>query len=186
MSEKKEPRQWLANLDSELVIKNLLFGFIFLCLVIFGINYLLLPMMKEYKIAINEQNKNKVVLNVVNNKFNSVQGGFTVFFNENKTLLNALHYQITSENLQIFLEHFFVKVKVVQKASEMDKDMNLLKTDFDVEVVAKDLQAIQNFFDAIKDAPMNMKVVVPFAIKKQDNALVVSFVVQNKYSSQNY
>ncbi|MCE3038850.1 hypothetical protein [Helicobacter anatolicus] len=183
MANEKEVRQWFVNLDSELVVKNLLFSFIFVCLVAMGINYLLLPMIKEYKITISEENKNRAVLNIVNNRFNSVQGAYSLFINQNKKLLDTLHYQIEVENIKNFLSHFFMEAKVVQKQSILDEEAGLLKTDFEIKVIAKDLQSIQNFFDATKDAPMNLRVIVPFVIKKQKKGLEVKFVMQNKRST---
>ncbi|CBG39510.1 hypothetical protein [Helicobacter mustelae] len=180
MEEKDPQKNWLSNLDSELVIKNMLFCLLFLCLVGMGVSYLLFPMIKKYKFTAEKQSRNHVVLEVTTKKFNDVQGAYMLFSRENKRLLDSLHREISTKDLKDFLERFFSQVSISKGEERSDEKTGFYEREFRAEVVAKNLQAIRDFFDGVKNASMNLRVLVPFVIKTKEDQLSVRFIIQSK------
>lgn len=176
----KFKRKWYEDLDPELVIKNLLFFSFYCLLLILFFNYLIIPYIRDYKIAIIEENKQKVVYNAVLKNFNLAQGGFSLLKQKNDKFLKTLEVDVTSQKIQDFLLNFFDEVTIINQKSKENVERNFIEIDFEVQAKSKDLHAIQAFFNALKDSPMNLRVNIPFVIQKQTEGFFVSFHLKNK------
>lgn len=173
-------RKWYMDLDPDLVIKNLLFFSLYCLILIVSFNYFILPSIKDYKLAILDEKKQKLVYDTVLSNFNKTQGSFSLLKQKNEKYLNTLEIDITSQKIYDFLLTFFEDVVIANQQSREIQEKNFLETDFDVQAKAKDLQTIQIFFNALKDSPMNLRVSIPFVIQKQENGFFVAFKLKNK------
>lgn len=180
---KKKPkivRKWYLEMDSELVIKNLIFSFFFVFMIVLIFNYIMIPRIRDYKIAFNNADKQQIVHQTVQRNFNLAQGGFSVLARDNKAQLNTLKVDITTASLQDFLSKFFEKINIKSQQSKKDEKTQFIKTVFEVEVISKDLKSLQAFFASLKDSPIDLEISIPFLIRKQENGLFVSFQLINK------
>lgn len=180
---KKKPkivRKWYLEMDSELVIKNLIFSFFFVFMIVLIFNYIMIPRIRDYKIAFNNADKQQIVHQTVQRNFNLAQGGFSVLARDNKAQLNTLKVDITTASLQDFLSKFFEKINIKSQQSKKDEKTQFIKTVFEVEVLSKDLKSLQAFFASLKDSPIDLEISIPFLIRKQENGLFVSFQLINK------
>lgn len=180
---KKKPkivRKWYLEMDSELVIKNLIFSFFFVFMIVLIFNYIMIPRIRDYKIAFNNADKQQIVHQTVQRNFNLAQGGFSVLARDNKAQLNTLKVDITTASLQDFLGNFFEKINIKSQQSKKDEKTQFIKTVFEVEVLSKDLKSLQAFFASLKDSPIDLEISIPFLIRKQENGLFVSFQLINK------
>lgn len=180
---KKKPkivRKWYLEMDSELVIKNLIFSFFFVFMIVLIFNYIMIPRIRDYKIAFNNADKQQIVHQTVQRNFNLAQGGFSVLARDNKAQLNTLKVDITTASLQDFLSKFFEKINIKSQQSKKDEKTQFIKTVFEVEVLSKDLKSLQAFFTSLKDSPIDLEINIPFLIRKQENGLFVSFQLINK------
>ncbi|WP_104697510.1 MULTISPECIES: hypothetical protein [unclassified Helicobacter] len=176
----KIKRKWYVDLDPELVIKNLLFFSLYCLILIFSFNYFILPSIKDYKLAILDEKKQKLVYNTVLSNFNKTQGGFSLLKQRNEKFLETLEVSVTSQKIHDFLLEFFEDVVITGHQSKENQEKNFLETDFEIQAKAKDLQAIQIFFNALKDSPINLRVSIPFVIQKQEKGFFVAFKLKNK------
>ena len=176
----KLTRRWYMDLDSDLVIKNLIFTTLFITMIVCIFNYIMLPYIRDYKITFNENNKQKVIYQTIQKRFNSTQGQFVLTERQNKKQLDMLKADITTQNLQQFLEKYFKKVVIKNQTNEKNLEKQLISTKFQVEVIAKDLKSLQNFFAALKEYDVDLKILIPFMIKKQDDGLFISFGLENQ------
>lgn len=180
---KKKPkivRKWYLEIDSELVIKNLIFSFFFVFMIVLIFNYIMIPRIRDYKIAFNNADKQQIIHQTVQRNFNLAQGGFSVLARDNKAQLNTLKVDITAASLQDFLSKFFEKINIKSQQSKKDEKTQFIKTVFEVEVISKDLKSLQAFFASLKDSPIDLEISIPFLIRKQENGLFVSFQLKNK------
>lgn len=180
---KKKPkivRKWYLEIDSELVIKNLIFSFFFVFMIVLIFNYIMIPRIRDYKIAFNNADKQQIVHQTVQRNFNLAQGAFSVLARDNKAQLNTLKVDITAASLQEFLSKFFEKINIKSQQSKKDEKTQFVKTTFEVEVLSKDLKSLQAFFASLKDSPIDLEISIPFLIRKQENGLFVSFQLKNK------
>ena len=180
---KKKPkivRKWYLEMDSELVIKNLIFSFFFVFMIVLIFNYIMIPRIRDYKIAFNNADKQQIVHQTVQRNFNLAQGGFSVLARDNKAQLNTLKVDITTASLQEFLSKFFEKINIKSQQSKKDEKTQFIKTTFEVEVISKDLKSLQAFFASLKDSPIDLEISIPFLIRKQENGLFVSFQLISK------
>lgn len=180
---KKKPkivRKWYLEMDSELVIKNLIFSFFFVFMIVLIFNYIMIPRIRDYKIAFNNADKQQIIHQTVQRNFNLAQGGFSVLARDNKAQLNTLKVDITTASLQEFLSKFFEKINIKSQQSKKDEKTQFVKTTFEVEVISKDLKSLQAFFASLKDSPIDLEISIPFLIRKQENGLFVSFQLKNK------
>ncbi len=180
---KKKPkivRKWYLEMDSELVIKNLIFSFLFVFMIVLIFNYIMIPRIRDYKIAFNDADKQQIIHQTIQRNFNLAQGAFSVLARDNKTQLNTLKVDITTASLQDFLSKFFEKINIKSQQSKKDEKTQFIKTTFEVEVISKDLKSLQAFFASLKDSPIDLEISIPFMIKKQENGLFVSFQLINK------
>ncbi len=173
-------RKWYLEMDSELVIKNLIFSFFFVFMIVLIFNYIMIPRIRDYKIAFNDADKQQIIHQTVQRKFNSAQGGFSVLARDNKAQLNTLKVDITTASLQEFLSKFFEKINIKSQQSKKDEKTQFIKTVFEVEVLSKDLKSLQAFFASLKDSPIDLEISIPFLIRKQENGLFVSFQLISK------
>lgn len=178
--EKKMQRKWYMDLDSELVIKNLIFFCFYALMLIAFVNYLILPAIKKYKLAVMEEKKQKIVYDTVVKNFNAMQGSFSLLDQKNKTTLTALSANVTSDRIKGLLGEYFEDIEVKVSRSREVVDKNFIETEFEVQARAKDLRAVQAFFSALRDASMNLRLSIPFVIQKQGNGLFVAFKLKNK------
>lgn len=180
---KKKPkivRKWYLEIDSELVIKNLIFSFFFVFMIVLIFNYIMIPRIRDYKIAFNNADKQQIVHQTVQRNFNLAQGAFSVLARDNKAQLNTLKVDITAASLQDFLSKFFEKINIKSQQSKKDEKTQFIKTTFEVEVISKDLKSLQAFFASLKDSPIDLEISIPFLIRKQENGLFVSFQLISK------
>lgn len=180
---KKKPkivRKWYLEMDSELVIKNLIFSFFFVFMIVLIFNYIMIPRIRDYKIAFNNADKQQIVHQTVQRNFNLAQGAFSVLARDNKAQLNTLKVDITAASLQEFLSKFFEKINIKSQQSKKDEKTQFIKTTFEVEVISKDLKSLQAFFASLKDSPIDLEISIPFLIRKQENGLFVSFQLISK------
>lgn len=180
---KKKPkivRKWYLEIDSELVIKNLIFSFFFVFMIVLIFNYIMIPRIRDYKIAFNNADKQQIVHQTVQRNFNLAQGAFSVLARDNKAQLNTLKVDITAASLQEFLSKFFEKINIKSQQSKKDEKTQFIKTTFEVEVISKDLKSLQAFFASLKDSPIDLEISIPFLIRKQENGLFVSFQLISK------
>lgn len=180
---KKKPkivRKWYLEIDSELVIKNLIFSFFFVFMIVLIFNYIMIPRIRDYKIAFNNADKQQIVHQTVQRNFNLAQGAFSVLARDNKAQLNTLKVDITAASLQEFLGKFFEKINIKSQQSKKDEKTQFIKTTFEVEVISKDLKSLQAFFASLKDSPIDLEISIPFLIRKQENGLFVSFQLISK------
>ena len=180
---KKKPkivRKWYLEIDSELVIKNLIFSFFFVFMIVLIFNYIMIPLIRDYKIAFNNADKQQIVHQTVQRNFNLAQGAFSVLARDNKAQLNTLKVDITTASLQEFLSKFFEKINIKSQQSKKDEKTQFIKTTFEVEVISKDLKSLQAFFASLKDSPIDLEISIPFLIRKQENGLFVSFQLISK------
>ncbi len=178
--DKKIEKKWYMDLDPEIVIKNLLFFFSYCLILVLLVNYLILPSIKEYKLAVMEEKKQKIVYNAILKNFNTAQGNLSLMKQKNKQALETLQKDVTSESIKAFLEKYFLEVVIKNQQSREIAQKHFLETNFEVEAKAKDLGAIQVFFGALEQAPMNLKISIPFVIQKQNKGLFVAFVLKHK------
>ncbi len=175
-----ESRSWYQDVDADLTIKNLLFSFFFILLVFVIMLYLIIPRIRDYKLAFNAYSKQEVAYSVAQKKFNAVQMDLASLAQSSQSELNKLKLTTSSREISDFLQKFFIAVNVKSEDSYRDEENQLLQTTFEIEVLAKDLKALRGFFTAIKDSPTNLKINIPFVIKKQDDGLFISFQLVSK------
>ena len=180
IKEKKMQRRWYMDLDSELVIKNLIFFCFYALMLIIFVNYLILPAIKKYKLAVMEEKKQKIVYDTVVKNFNAMQGSFSLLEQRNKTILATLNTNVTSDRIRGLLGEYFEDIEVKVSRSREVVDKNFIETEFEVQARAKDLRAVQAFFNALRDVSMNLRLTIPFVIQKQGNGLFVAFRLKNK------
>lgn len=180
IKEKKMQRRWYMDLDSELVIKNLIFFCFYALMLIIFVNYLILPAIKKYKLAVMEEKKQKIVYDTVVKNFNAMQGSFSLLEQRNKTILATLNANVTSDRIRGLLGEYFEDIEVKVSHSKEVVDKNFIETEFEVQARAKDLRAVQAFFNALRDVSMNLRLTIPFVIQKQGNGLFVAFRLKNK------
>lgn len=175
--------EWYSEMNAELVIKNLIFSFFYVLVIVVVANYIMLPCIKDYKITLNDVDKQKIIHQAMRNKFNTTQGDLTILMKDNKTQLNVLREGVSATELKKFLDQYFDKVHIKTQESKKDDQNQFIQTVFEVEVIAKNLQALQTFFAVMKDSPVGLEISIPFMIHKQDNGLLVSFKLANKKTS---
>lgn len=175
--QRKKPRLHRES-DSEILIKNLVFFLAFCTIIALCMNFFVLDLIKNYKRAFYENKNQRISLGATNGQFTALQGGFKTLLSDNDRTISSIKKDVTIQDLAHILNAFFydMNISVVAKTTEQNFEI----TEFLVKSRAKNLKSLIDFFTFLRAAPLNLRVVMPFSLKKQDEIFIVNFHLQSR------
>lgn len=168
------------DMDSDTIIKNLIFTFIFVCIIGVVFNFFIVPRIVKYKIVFNDNQRQYSAFVAVQNRLQAINQEYESLVLDNKVFLDTIHRPIKTQDVKKLLEKFFIEVKVNKGENTQDFANKPVDEFFKVEVLAKNIRFVQNFFQELEKFPMSLKLSIPMVIEKKGKNLFVSFTLVGK------
>lgn len=173
------------EVDTELVVRNMIFFVLFCIITGAGVNYLLWPSINKYKMQYIEEKKMKIIFTQVKKDFDSEQAKLRNTKNTNQKFLDIMSYSFAQNRLENLLSKYFQNVEITKKSSITDDKRQVTIDEYSIKGEIPDTKTMNNFFADIKNAPMSIKVLLPIMIKKSNssNGLVFEFLINVEKSN---
>lgn len=185
MKKNKSTNFFYINVDTELVVRNMVFFVFFVLLLGIFIDNFLFPVVEQYKNQILEEKKEKIVLAQVQKDFEVAQSILIRTKKANDRILNTMSHDFSRDRFKNSLSKYFSNVKVDKKSSQKSLENQIQDDVYFVQGESRDLENLNKFFTDLEMASVSVKILLPIIVTKSVNSdkLVLEFYLNVEKSN---
>ncbi|MCI6217803.1 MAG: hypothetical protein MR629_04605 [Helicobacter sp.] len=178
----------MSDYKTEYTTKNATFFVVFITIVAITITQLLLPQIHAYKLQLSKNKHSRLIFNQTAADLTKLSSQTNSYIAQNKFIFDKLYYnkplQQTQEELQRYLEQYFLNMKITLETSVSHDE--LLYTNFRITGLISSNTKLQEMMENLNQLPFVVKLEVPLSIEhekpKSDlKASVVLQLIQSSY-----
>lgn len=185
MKKNKSTNFFYINVDTELVVRNMVFFVFFVLLLGIFIDNFLFPVVEQYKNQILEEKKEKIVLAQVQKDFEVAQSILIRTKKANDRILNTMSHDFSRDRFKNSLSKYFSNVRVDKKSSQKSLENQIQDDVYFVQGESRDLENLNKFFTDLEMASVSVKILLPIIVTKSVNSdkLVLEFYLNVEKSN---
>lgn len=185
MKKNKSTNFFYINIDTDLVVRNMVFFVFFVFLLSISIDSFLFPVIERYKSQTLDERKEKIVLAQVQKDFEAAQSTLIRTKKANDEILSTMSYNFSQDKFKAALSKYFSHIEVNKSSSSKDIEKQVQDDIYFLRAEAKNLDNLNKFFADLQKAQASLKILLPINIKTSDhsNGLIVEFYLNVEKSS---
>lgn len=185
MKKNKSTNFFYINIDTDLVVRNMVFFVFFVLFLGISIDSFLFPVIERYKSQTLDERKEKIVLAQVQKDFEAAQSALIRTKKANDEILSTMSYNFSQDRFKDTLSKYFSHIEVNKNSSSKDIEKQVQDDIYFLRAEAKNLDNLNKFFADLQKAQASIKILLPITIKKsaQSNGLIVELYLNVEKSS---
>lgn len=185
MKKNKSTNFFYINVDTELVVRNMIFFVFFVLFSGIFIDNFLFPVVEQYKNQTLEEKKEKIVLAQVQKDFEAAQSVLIRTKKANDRILDTMSHDFSRDRFKNGLSKYFSNVKVDKKSSQKSLENQIQDDVYFVQGETRDLENLNKFLTDLEMASVSVKILLPIIVKKSvnSNMLVLEFYLNVEKSN---
>lgn len=171
------------NFEESDVLKSLVFVVVLIALCAFLIFTLIMPSIREYKIAKNNNNDKIVNLDKIQQIYDARFNELNQLQTQNAKILNSFRNDFSEQKFIAYLNKFFKDIKL-NRLPPTDANETFSRYELNVSTNIKDSSKIYEFLDFVNNCDNIIKVDFPVSIKSSKDQIQTKFKL-SIYSDSN-
>ena len=156
------------------VLKSLVFVVVLIALCAFLIFTLIMPSIREYKIAKNNNNDKIVNLDKIQQVYDARFNDLNQLQTQNAKIINAFRNEFSEQKFTAYLNKFFKDIKL-EKLPPKDANETFYRYELSVSTDIKNSSKIYEFLDFVNNCDNIIKVDFPVSIKSSKDQIKTKF-----------
>ncbi|WP_163499362.1 hypothetical protein [Helicobacter suis] len=165
------------------MVKNLIFGALFVIVAAGGISMVLYPKIKDFRAQDIEAKQQRIIETRQLKNFASVFRSYYAIKQENKDLLKPPSYERVANAISAILNQHFSHVQIQEKNRKIDPSGHSFHEELQVRAVANYLDDLYKFLDSIVGMSAHVQVSFPLSITKTKKAFALAFGIYIDYGA---
>lgn len=185
MKKNKSTNFFYINIDTDLVVRNMVFFVLFVLFLGVSIDSFLFPVIERYKSQTLDERKEKIVLTQVQKDFEAAQSALIRTKKANDKILSTLSFNFSKDRFKDALSKYFSNIEINKKSSGENIEKQVQDDVYFVRAEAKNLENLDKFFADLEKAQASIKILLPITIKKSAHSsrLILEFYLNVEKSN---
>ncbi|WP_163533726.1 hypothetical protein [Helicobacter suis] len=165
------------------MVKNLIFGALFIIIAAGGISMVLYPKIKDFRAQDIEAKQQRIIETRQQKNFASVLRSYYSIRQENSDVLKPPSYERVANAISAILNQHFSHVQIQEKNRKIDPLGHFFHEELEVKAMANYLDDLYKFLDNIVGMSAHVQVDFPLSITKTNKAFALAFGIHIDYGA---
>lgn len=173
------------NLDTDLVLHNMIFVVIYIGAILMFFSYMLWPLILDFKVKYIEERKQNLILTEVQKDFDSSKDRLVWLLTNNKSLLSRLNNAKSQNIITDLLAQYFSKKSMRLLSSHIDEESQIKTILYQIQVQTEDIGKFWEFITALGESDTSIIISLPVQIQKASMQSRIYDIVFNVETAHN-
>ncbi|EFX41472.1 hypothetical protein HSUHS5_1190 [Helicobacter suis HS5] len=165
------------------MVKNLIFGALFVIVAAGGISMVLYPKIKDFRTQDIDAKQQRIIEMRQQKNFASVFRSYYAIRQENSDVLKPPSYERVADTISAILNQHFSQVQIQEKNRKIDPSGRFFHEELQIKAMANHLDDLYKFLDSIVGMSAHVQVDFPLSITKTKKAFILAFGIHIDYGA---